>query len=157
METTNTTRTPTLTPCTCGEAHPHPVANRRTADGAALVFWSDGGVSSRGGYLARDLPESVLWHVANNVTVYDFADVPTLIEGSLVVAPALVAPAGVEVVTATFGPLDTEKNRKRLAYSAEHAGCWVNDWPCGSSCPMGEHSGEARVVHLAGTSIGAGS
>jgi hypothetical protein len=37
---------PMTCPCSCGDAHPHRIATRHTADGITVYVWSDGGLSS---------------------------------------------------------------------------------------------------------------
>ena len=54
----------------------------------------------------------------------------------------------IELITCTFGPRYPEKEREWRAHeNPQHAGCWVNDWYCGSSdCVMAEH--EAKPKHI---------
>lgn len=42
--------------CSCGEARPHEVARRRTADGVSVLLWSDGPVTGRLGYQIEGVP-----------------------------------------------------------------------------------------------------
>lgn len=45
-----------LSPCTCGDAHPHEVAQRFTADGILVYLWSDGPVTAALGYRLLGVP-----------------------------------------------------------------------------------------------------
>lgn len=55
MQTTNATVTPVDT-CTCGNAQPHRVAWRRTADGAHVELWDDGALTGAGGLAFPGVP-----------------------------------------------------------------------------------------------------
>jgi hypothetical protein len=45
-----------LTPCTCGEPHPHVIAERRTLDGHGVELWSDGAILTPFGQRVRGVP-----------------------------------------------------------------------------------------------------
>lgn len=77
-------------PCTCGEPHPHQIARRLTADGIAVVAWSDGSVTGRFGALdgvpvrrprtvaASQLARSAAWLLLGEACLYDADELPRL-------------------------------------------------------------------------------
>lgn len=74
----------TAAACSCGEAEPHVIAERRTADGIRVCFWSDGDITGGMGIYPRGVgrtgdPE-VGRRVALEVGLYDWAEVGALIK-----------------------------------------------------------------------------
>jgi hypothetical protein len=76
--------------CSCGDAKPHKVAERRTMDGATVVFWSDGLVTGRmgvgliqagahstwGAFVRRTTSEAL----RDEVCLFDWLELPKLFE-----------------------------------------------------------------------------
>lgn len=101
--------------CTCGNAQPHRIAWRRTADGAHVELWHDGALTGAGGLALRGVPiarprtpearEAALasgWLVVGELArttedpaaaLYDAAELPTL----YATARRLVAARGLAV------------------------------------------------------------
>lgn len=80
-----------LAPCSCGHDRAHQVAQRLTADGIAVVLWSDGPVTGRMGFALDGVPvarpatnearEAALaagWLLLGEVALYDYADLGAL-------------------------------------------------------------------------------
>lgn len=44
-----------IAPCTCGEAHPHPIARAKTIEGKSIILHSDGQVTQTMGYHLRGI------------------------------------------------------------------------------------------------------
>lgn len=77
--------------CSCGDARPHEIARRRTADDATVVLWSDGAVTGRLGYALPGVPiarpktaeaiERSLragWMLADEVCLYEANEIAAL-------------------------------------------------------------------------------
>lgn len=67
-------------PCSCGDAEPHVIARRMSADGAIVKLWSDGAVSSGLGFTIlrgvrsgrrHELALRAAWLLADEVCLYD--------------------------------------------------------------------------------------
>ncbi len=70
--------------CSCGNASPHVLATRTTADGAKVEIHSDGFVTGVLGYLLpgvgrRRLPATRLWAFAGEVWLYTVPELPGLV------------------------------------------------------------------------------
>jgi hypothetical protein len=69
-----------MTPCSCGELAPHPLARKTTADGVAVELWSDGWLTSRlGTQVAKlrvkyDFDTASVWAVADVVSMLDWVE-----------------------------------------------------------------------------------
>lgn len=63
-----------IAPCSCGEAHPHVVARRRTADDHPIEVWSDGRITDArsGAYLpgVQPIPVAAIWDLVEVVSLY---------------------------------------------------------------------------------------
>lgn len=100
-----------LAPCSCGDAAPHIVARRETADGHALALWSDGtwtwGALGRivRGCALRPVASDVTagWLVAGEVALWDATEVPALIRAARRVAKRGELPGGLRAAMAPRG------------------------------------------------------
>lgn len=88
---TTTTETTPIPSCSCGEAHPHKIARRVTADGIAVEVWSDGAVVGRWGFKLPGVPIvrprtpaalsialTAAWLLAGEVEAHDLDEVGDL-------------------------------------------------------------------------------
>ncbi len=82
---------PALAPCSCGHDHAHQIAKRLTADGIAVILWSNGPVTGRMGFAldgvpvarpateeARAVALAAGWLLLGEVALYDYADLGAL-------------------------------------------------------------------------------
>lgn len=83
--------TATNTVCTCGEATPHVIAKRETADGIGVWIWHDGAITGRHGRAlpgvpitrprtakALELARITAYLISGDVEMYDCAELPRL-------------------------------------------------------------------------------
>jgi hypothetical protein len=71
---------PVLCPCSCGEAKPHPIATRRTADNYGLTAWSDGDLTTWDGrVIGKKLAAIPMYRVLSRVELFDFSEVKGLV------------------------------------------------------------------------------
>lgn len=79
------------TECSCGTRAAHEIARRTTADGTAIVLWSDGAVTGRLGFKlpgvpvarprtpeARRVSLAAAWLLAGEAWLYELAELPAL-------------------------------------------------------------------------------
>ena len=68
-------------------AHAHEVmARRRTADGQLVQVWSDGAITvgheTSNRYAGKKIPRSLLWVIADDVSLYDAREVTALVKAA---------------------------------------------------------------------------
>jgi hypothetical protein len=75
MKTTN---------CSCGCSAPHIIFSRRTADNVLVQGWSDGYLTTTiiGQVVARSLPTNLLWILADEIGLYEKADLRSRVKGA---------------------------------------------------------------------------
>jgi hypothetical protein len=102
--------------CTCGRADAHQIAQRTTADGVAVVLWSDGPVTGRMGYALPGVPvarpegaaavEAALaagWLLMGEASLYDAEEMPALYAACRWSADRGRGPGGVRARLARVG------------------------------------------------------
>lgn len=73
------TTTPRRVGCSCGKREAHILARRTTADGCAVLLWSDGDLTTGGlALIARGLPLDTAWLLMGDVCLYALDEVRTL-------------------------------------------------------------------------------
>lgn len=91
MTTPTNAGTATPAPCSCGDATLHEIARRHTADGNAVVLWSDSAITGRLGYRIPGVPIArprtveamsaaltIGWLFLGECELFDVAELPAL-------------------------------------------------------------------------------